>query len=303
MTQQTLILSPTFSTRSGTLRVFGRLIVLLSVLTALEFAPAPVAARQLEVGVPRAQHPWGQFKIGAWKRVRTQTEVLDDKGRVVSSSSTETTTKLVDVDDSGYTLRVDVVVEVAGKRFASQPQVVRRGYAGEAEGQMVSVKRSNDGVVNVNGQKIPCQVREITVDTETGKRISTIYYSDKFSPYVLKRETACLDAEGKATDCNSQVDVVAVDMPCKVRSETKSASHVRIVSQQGKGSVLTLEVHVADIPGGVVSHSSKETDENGRIIRRSTLELLDYGPGNGDDADAQMVRKIYTRVRNRKATR
>ncbi len=283
------------------MRVIGRITVVLCVLLAL--VAAPVLAKQLEEGVPRAQHPWGKFKIGATKRVRTFTEVMNEKGQVTSTSTTETTTKLIDVDDSGYTLRVDVVVEVAGKRFASQPQVVRRGYSGEAEGQMVSVKRSNDSVVNVNGQKVPCQVREITVDTDSGKRISTIYYSDKFSPYVLKRETACFDAAGKATDFNSQVDVVAVDMPCKVLSETKSASHVRVVSQQGKTSTLTLEVQVNDIPGGVVSHSSKETDESGRIVRRSTMELMDYSVGNGDDAETQSFRKIYTRVKNRRAGR
>jgi hypothetical protein len=37
-----------------------------------------------------------------------------------------------------------------------------------------------------------------------------------------------------------------------------------------------MSVVVGDVPGGVVSHSSKEVDKNGRLLRRSTLELVDY---------------------------
>lgn len=283
------------------MRVTRRLFAVLCLLTAC--VAAPLAAKQLEVGVPRAQHPWGQFKIGSWKRVRTHIETLDDKGGVASASTTETTTKLIDVDETGYTLRVDVVVEVANKRFTAQPQVVRRGFNGESEGQTASIKRIGDSDLKINGHKVTCEVREISVDTGDGKRVTTVYYNDRVAPYILKRETHCFDKEGKPSDCNSQVDVVAIDMPHKVRVETKPTSHVRIMNQQLNASTLTLEVHSSDIPGGVVSHTSKETDENGRIIRRSTLELLDYGIGTGDDADAQMVRRVYHRVRNRKAGR
>ena len=85
---------------------------------SVSLAPAPLSfAKQLEGTIPREQHPWVQFKIGSWKRVKTITETLDAKGAVVSTSVTETTTKLVDVDDEGYTLRIDAVVEVAGKKF------------------------------------------------------------------------------------------------------------------------------------------------------------------------------------------
>jgi hypothetical protein len=96
---------------------------------------------------------------------------------------------------------------------------------------------------------------------------------------------------------------MAIDMPSKVLTEIKSTSHVRVMHQQGKASTLTLEVHAADVPGGVVSHTSKETDETGRVVRRSTLELLDYGIGDGEDEQAQMVRKIFHRARTRRAVR
>jgi hypothetical protein len=262
----------------------------------------PCAAKQIE-GLPRDQHPWGQFKIGSWKRVKTTTETLNEKGEVTAVSTTETSTKLVDVDENGYTLMIEVVVEVAGKRFNAQPQIVRRGFNGEAEGQTVSVKKVGTGGLSVNDRNIPCEIRQVTIESGDTKRISTVHYSDALAPYVLKRETTSLDATGKPTQMQSQVEVMAIDMPSKVLTEIKSTSHVRVMHQQGKASTLTLEVHAADVPGGVVSHTSKETDETGRVVRRSTLELLDYGIGDGEDEQAQMVRKIFHRARTRRAVR
>jgi hypothetical protein len=277
------------------------LIVTLVLLGSVAWFAPPAFARRLEAGVPRQQHPWGQFKIGSWKRVRTVTETLDPTGKVANASVTETTTKLIDVDESGYTLRIDVSVEVAGKRFPAAPQVIRRSFTGESEGKEISVKRVGDDRLTINGRKIPCEVRQVTVNAETGKRITTVHYTEEIAPYVLKRETTSLDLEGKPTEVQSQVDVVAVDMPHQVLDESRPTSHVRIMHQQGKASTLTLEVHCAEVPGGVVAHTSKETDDTGRVIRRSTLELVAFGIGTGDDIDAQTARKVFHRSRHRRA--
>jgi hypothetical protein len=48
---------------------------------------------------------------------------------------------------------------------------------------------------------------------------------------------------------------------------------------------------VRDVPGGVVSHSSKEVDKNGRLRRRSTLELLDYSADPEKDRSDLFNRK------------
>ncbi len=276
--------------------------LITTLLLLISTSGLPCAAKQIE-GMARNQHPWGRFNIGASKLVKSTTENLDEKGQVISASTTETTTKLVDVDDNGYTLMIEVVVEVAGKRFNAQPQVVRRGYNGEGEGQTAVVKRMGEGEVTINGRKIPCEIRQVTIDCGDTQRICTVHYSDACAPFVLKSETTTLDAAGKPTQVQSQVDVIAVDMPSKVLNEIKSTAHVRVMHQDGKSSTLTLEVYCEEVPGGVVSHTSKETDETGRVIRRSTLELLDYSPGDGDDEQAEMVRKIFHRARMRRAAR
>jgi hypothetical protein len=48
---------------------------------------------------------------------------------------------------------------------------------------------------------------------------------------------------------------------------------------------------LADVPGGVVSQSSKEVDKNGLLVRRSTLELLDYNADPDKDRSGIFGRK------------
>ena len=68
-------------------------------------------------------------------------------------------------------------------------------------------------------------------------------------------------------------------MPEKVLTEIKSVAHVKTVESIGEngsgGSKVTLEVHCDSVPGGVVSHTSKQIAADNRITR-STLELVDY---------------------------
>ena len=57
----------------------------------------------------------------------------------------------------------------------------------------------------------------------------------------------------------------------------KSAAHVKTIETFGNGtSKVTLEVHCESVPGGVVSHTSKQLTADGKVTQRSTLDLLDY---------------------------
>ena len=74
----------------------------------------PVVADSL---VPREHHAWGRFGEGSWRRVRVVSRTLDENGQVISETTTETTSTLIDVADSGYALKVNSSVAVVGKRF------------------------------------------------------------------------------------------------------------------------------------------------------------------------------------------
>ena len=229
------------------------------------------------VSLPRNHHPWGRFNPGAWSQVRKVTEEYDENGKVKSVSITETTTTLTEVTESSCTLNMDVCVEVAGKRFTPQPKTVKLGYNGETNGQTAVVKRGAAAEIDAGDKRVPCVVLEITLASGDKKLLSTVHYANTVPPFVLKRETRALDPAGKPLPAQTTVDVLATDMPYAVLNEIKSTALVRTISREAKGATYTWEVFSVDVPGGVVSHTSKEVDERGRVLRRSYLELQDHG--------------------------
>jgi hypothetical protein len=272
--------------------------VLAGLLLAGAVSAAPAAAQ--DAGIPADQHPWGRFPVGSWKSVRVVSETLDDKGNVVSLTRTETRSTLAAVDERGYALRIESTVEVAGKRFASQPQIARHGYYGEAAGQSVKVTEQGAGEVVIDGRAIAGEVRQVILEVNGVKRTSTIHYSSRVSPYQLRRETS---VEGGPEDQRSTtlVETIALDMPEKVLGQLRTAAYLKTSRKSAQGTKVTVEVHCDDVPGGVVSHAASETDATGRVVRRSTLELIDFAiGGHPPTADPTTRRRMFHRQRPRR---
>ena len=131
--------------------------------------------------------------------------------------------------------------------------------------------------IDIEDRRIPCQVLEMEVVADDQKRLTKLYYSEKVAPHLLKKESISTDATGANTLFETMEAVVALDMPQKVKDDILPSSHVKTVRRNAKGSTITIEVHSPVVPGGVVAHTSKELDPKGRVIRRSTLELVDFG--------------------------
>jgi hypothetical protein len=208
---------------------------------------------------------------------------------------TETKTTLVAADARGYSLRVESTVDVAGKRFTSQPQLVKHGYYGETAGQNVTVKKLDDEDLEIGGRTVPSEVRQATYEAEGVTRTSKIFISTRIPPYQLRRETTTAGVPD-AQAVKTTVETVAIGMPHRVLSEVQAAAYVKTTRTSPQGSKVTLEVHCQNVPGGVVSHSASETDTAGSTIRRSTLELIDYGiGGHPTTADPVTRRRAHTR--------
>ncbi len=223
------------------------------------------------------KHAWAQFGIGSWKLVRLYTETLGANGQVESVSITETKTTLDKADDKGYSLKVEVTIEVAGKRFQAEPKYVSYGYHGEQQGQAVEVTQVSTGQTLISAEKYETVTRRIVITNESDQSTSIIEYSSTVPPYNLKRTTESIDKETKHRNYHSVVEVVAVGMPAKVLTEVKSAAHVKTIETFSNGTTkVTLEVSSESVPGGVVSHTSKQVNTDKQVTQRSTLELLDY---------------------------
>jgi hypothetical protein len=269
-----------------------------AVLAGLALACAVPCLGQ-DAATPPNHHPWGRFPVGSWKTVRVVSESLDAQGQVVNITLTETKTTLVAADAASYTLRVETTVEIAGKRFASQPQTVKHGYYGESAGQSVSVRKTGDGTLMIDGKSVPCEIRQVVFESDGVKRVSNIHYCSTVAPYQLRRETA---TEGDAAEqrVTTLVEVVALDLPQRVIDEVRPAAYLKTTRRQGTGTKVTMEVHCDDVPGGVVSHSANETDAAGQVVRRSTLDLVDFAIGGHPTNADPITRRRFMHRRTRR---
>jgi hypothetical protein len=259
-----------------------RPLVGLALTLAILFAPASSRGLAQETRL-RRQHPWGHFAAGAWKFVRVVTENFDQKGAVTGTSTTETKTSLSSVGPGGLRLLIEAVIDVAGKRLEAEPQCIQQDFFGLPAGANPAVKELEASHVMIEGRKIPCRVEQIEEATATATTVTKLYVSDTVAPYILRRESVSTDLEGKTQISQTTVNVVALGLPWKISDDMKTAALVRTVQTHAKGTTETWAATSAEVPGGVLWHASKELDENGRLVRRSALELVDFGLEPDDD--------------------
>ena len=222
-------------------------------------------------------NPWGRFQPGAWKVVRVVTETLDEQGQPASTSTIETRTTLQKVDDDGVTLEVEMGIQVAGKQFEGPLKCVRQGFHGEPAGAECKTKDPVASELVIENRAVPCRTQELEFSAKDEKTLVQMSYSDATAPYVLKRVSTTTDADGKEVTGENSMEVVALDVPRRILSQIRNTAQVSTVQKTPKGTIVTLAVTSPDVPGGVVSHESKETDAKGRLIRRSTLEITSFG--------------------------
>ena len=250
----------------------------------------------------RKYHPWGRAQLGAWNRVRIVTETVNDQGSTVSASTTDTKSTLVERGLESYALRLETTVEVAGKRILSQPQIVRLGYAGENLGEQLSYRSMDDASLSIDGRKINCSVQEVEIVGAGQKLLSLVRYADSVAPFVLHRKTTQTDLVRPTQSQDTEFEVVALDMPFRIRGITHNTAHTKQVQRGPHGTTVTLSVVSADVPGELVSQTSKKLDDKGRVIRRSSLELVGYYSAPAPDAEAlgevRVPRRYHKRPRH-----
>jgi len=230
-----------------------------------------------EARISARHHSWARFQPGAWKLVRVVTESLDGGGHVTSVNTTETKTSLMRVDSDGVVLEVEVGVEVAGKQFDGLPQCIKQGFHGELAGSDAKFQPTAPAEVSIEDLKIPCRSQQIEVTSSASRTSINVFFSDTLSPYILRRQSKTTDLGGTNVLSETLSEVVALDMPQRVLSEIKNVACIKTVQKTPRGSVTTLAMSSGDVPGGVVYQTAKEADTTGRLARRSTLELLNYG--------------------------
>lgn len=241
------------------------------ILVAVFFLSRPAWAENL----PRRIHPWGNFEPGAWKVLRAVTESFDKEG--VAGSVTETRFTLESADDSGVTIRVEVLVEMAGKRFRTEPHRVKQGWHGEPVGENTQVQDLGPDQIAIEGRVINCQVMRIENLLPGGRTQTKLWYSPTVPPYVLRREVIVSDRVSGQLLEKSLSEVTVLEVPCRVGRQVLSTSQLRATHEFPRGTITTLSLISPEVPGGLIGQTAREVDKEGKLIRRTTVELVDFG--------------------------
>lgn len=253
--------------------------------------------RAAEGPLPAEHHPWGRFPVGSWKTVSVETETLDAAGKPKSKTTTETKTTLVAADASSYTLKIEVTVDVQGKRFLSQAQTIKTGYCGEVVGQTLASQSIGKAEIEIGEETISCEKRRLTIEDSDTRRVTTVHYNSQVPPYILRRESVLTRLQDNTTT-TTETNVTALRQAYTLLGEEHRATRFHtVVKKSGVTIITTDEVHCSDVPGGVVEHTSSE-DLSNKELRRSKLTLVDYGLGKVAPEDAwKGRRRVWQRNR------
>jgi hypothetical protein len=275
-----------------------RVLLGLVCLTSL----AAVAQAAQNDTILRHDHAWARFGKGSWRQVRIVTQNFDEQGNPTDSSITDNKTSVEEVTPERVTLKVEVTVEVAGKRFPSQPQIIKQGYAGETVGQTVSFKSLEPETLSIDGQQVRCETQQVEILGGVTREVSLISFAPGHFPAILKRKSTMRDAAGTKTMQEATTEVKAVGMSRRVLNERlpREAYLVRQEQRSEHGVITTWSWHVPDVPGEIVDQCSKKIDPQGRLVRRTTLELVGYGiKGTAPDDVITDHRRRARRARRR----
>jgi hypothetical protein len=275
-------------------------LVAYAFLAALVGGWLPMAAAAEPEPILQRAHAWARFGKGSWRQVRIVTESFDTQGNITDSSITDNRTTLEEVTPEHVSLKVEVTVEVGGKKFPSPPQLIQQGYAGESVGQTVSIKSLAAERLTVDGREIPCEAQQIEILGGANKQVIEISYSPRIVPTILRRKSTTSDVTSGKTLQEALTEVYALDKRLRVLDEPieKRGYRVRQVLTTDRGSTTTWSVHAHDVPGEVVAESTQKFDDSGRVERRTRLELVGYGVEGDDDSYQDAPRR---KRRNKRA--
>lgn len=241
------------------------------------------------------QHPWATFTPGVWKSVRIVSESFDKEGQPLETSLTDTKSTLASLDEKGITLSVEVSLWLAGRRLDPKPQNVELGYHGE-----VGLFEKEEGKelepveVTIEGEAIPCKVREITLTEPEGKRVRVIklFYNDEVFPFLLRRESEIRETETNTVLSKTTMVINSLNMPWEACGKLFSVAIARTAKVSSKENVTSLTFLSSEVPGLVVYEATKETDSQGKMIRRSVSRMNDFSTNPDSEPRPGLLKRI-----------
>jgi hypothetical protein len=224
----------------------------------------------------RRWHVWGRFRPGSWVVVRQVVETLDPNGKILTTNRTETRTTLAGVEDRCLTLRVQASLEIGDKKLDGPPQEVRQGPHGERPDLPVEITVVGHEDVVLQGRTFPCQVEQSEATADGKRTVTRVWTSPEAEPFNLRRQTTVFDVQSAKVLEETTVDVVTLSHERRILARSRPVAEIRIVHRHPRGSTTAQAVNCPEVPGGLVSQSAEEFDADGKLLRRTKIELIDF---------------------------
>ena len=241
------------------------------------------------------RHPWATFTPGVWKTVRIVSESFDKDGKSLETSLTDVKSTLESLTDKGVELRVEVCLWLDGRRLDPQPQSVEQGYHGEVGlFETETIKELKSVELTIEGKAVPCKVLEVTLTEPEVKRarVVKIFYNDKVSPYLLRRESEIRDTEKKTVLSQTTMAVNSLDMPWESCGRLFSVAVARTAKVTPKDSMTSITFLSPEVPGQVVYEATKEIDSEGKMIRRSVSRMTDFSTSPATEPRPGILKRL-----------
>ena len=241
---------------------------------ALTIALPSASAEADAAGFGRRFHVWGRFRPGSWVIVKQGIETLGDGGLVVSRHNCETRMTLANANDSALTLQVQASLEVGGKKLDTAPQELRQGVHGDLP-EVAATAELEPQDLQVGGQTYRCEVHRSEAEVDGRRTVTTSWIAPQTTPFVLRRLTTTTDVATGRQLSETLNEVVSLSER-RVMARSRQTAEVRIVQRHPRGQTTARAVSCPEIPGGLVSQTSEEFDSQGKLLRRTRMELVDF---------------------------
>lgn len=223
----------------------------------------------------RRANVWGQFRPGSWVVVRQGTETLDDAGQVVSESTTETRTTLADNDGRCLTFRVQASLEVGGKKLEGNPQELRQTLPANPL-PTPDPTAATEETLTIEGRKYPCKVEQAQAIADGRRTEVKTWTSPDAAPFELRRATTIVDVASNRMLEETIVEVIGFRQERRILARSRPVAEVQIVHRHPRGQTTARALNCPEIPGGIVSQISEEFGLDGKLLRRTKVELVDF---------------------------
>ena len=227
--------------------------------------------------IPRKCHVWGSFEAGAWSRLSVVSETQDEQGNPLQVQR-EIVRTLHAVEDSGYTLHLQSAKVGEARAKEADEQFVESPWYVTSRDLLKSNPAGLERTLKISEQEIRCQLFEYRVGAEGNQVTHQDFFSKDVFPYFLRRVALKPSPiKDEPFISSREYDVLELEVPVRRGDRLISAAQTRTILKTGETTTMILELVSPEIPGGILTKRTVVRDQNGKVLRRETMELEDFG--------------------------